>query len=173
MSLEFKLREWCMNDLPSMAKHANNPKIENNLSDGFPHPYTVEDGKKFLKMFMEDSSQLILCIDVNGEAAGSIGIHPRKDIYHKNAEIGYWLGEPFWEQGIISRAVPQMVTLGFKTFDIERIYAPVFGRNKASQRVLQKCGFEIEGEFKDTVFKNGQFEDEVVLAIRRTQWEKK
>ena len=173
MSTEFKLRAWTMNDLPSMVKHANNFKIANNLSDGFPHPYTEEHGKKFLKMFMEDNSQLILCIEVNGEAVGSMGIHPRKDIYRKNAEIGYWLGEPFWGQGIIGKLIPEMVTKGFEMFDIERIYAPIFGRNKASQRVLAKNGFVVESRLEKTIFKNGEFEDEVVFGIRREQWEKK
>lgn len=170
MSVEFKLRPWSMDDLPSMVKYANNFKIANNLSDGFPHPYSEEDGKKFLNMFLEDTSQLILCIEVNGEAAGSIGIHPRKDIYRKNAEIGYWLAEPYWGNGILGKVIPQMVNLGFDTFDIERIYAPVFGRNKASQRVLAKNGFEVEGRYEKTVFKNEQFEDEVIYAVRRENW---
>ncbi|WP_394802161.1 GNAT family N-acetyltransferase [Pontibacter ruber] len=51
----------------------------------------------------------ILAIEVNGEAAGGIGLHPQPDIYRKNAELGYWLAEPYWGNGIISRAIPQMV----------------------------------------------------------------
>ena len=66
-----------MDDLPSLVKYANNQKIANNLSDGFPHPFTKEDGKRFLNLFLSEESSLVLCIEVDGEAAGSIGIHPR------------------------------------------------------------------------------------------------
>lgn len=166
---DFKLRPWSEADLPSIVKYANNPKIAANLTDGFPHPYSEEDGKSFLKMIQE-GDDLILCIEINGEFAGSVGIHLKGDIYRKNAEIGYWLAEPYWGQGVISRVIPKMVDKAFEKFDIERIYAGVYGRNKASQHVLKKCGFEIEGKFKNTIFKNGKFEDEVVLAIRRKNW---
>ena len=170
VSIAFKLRPWSEDDLVTIVKYANNEKIANNLTDGFPPPYYEKDARFFLDL-IQKSKDLILCIEVNGEFAGSVGIHLKKDIHRKNAEIGYWLAEPYWGQGIISRVIPEMVSKAFDQFDIERIYAPVFGRNKASQRVLEKCGFAVEGEFKNTVFKNGQFEDEVVLAIRREQWQ--
>ena len=169
--MDFKLRPWSKDDLPSIVKYANNPKIAANLTDGFPHPYSEKDALFFLDL-IQKSADLILCIEVNSEFAGSAGIHLKKDIHRKNAEIGYWLAEPYWGHGIVSRVVKEMVDKGFQQFDIDRIYAPVFGRNKASQRVLQKCGFVVEAEFKNTVYKNGKFEDEVVLAIRREQWEK-
>lgn len=153
-------------------KYANNPKIAANLTDGFPHPYSEKDALFFLDL-IQKSPDLILCIEVNDEFAGSTGIHLKKDIHRKNAEIGYWLAEPFWDQGIVSRVVREMVDKGFQQFDIDRIYAPVFGRNKASQRVLEKSGFVVEAEFKNTAYKNGKFEDEVVLGIRREQWEKR
>ena len=167
MSTVFKLRPWSMDDLPSMVKYANNPNIANNLSDGFPHPFLEDDGKRFLKMFDDKQRGLILCIDVDGEAAGSIGIHLKEDIHRKNAELGYWLAEPFWGQGIISEAIAQTVDLAFETFDITRIIACPFGRNTASHRVLEKCGFSLEATFEKVVFKNGQFEDELVYAVRR------
>lgn len=169
--MEVSLRPWRDSDLESLVKYGNNPKIANNLSDGFPHPYTEEVAREFLKVFAEKKSHLILAIDVNGEAVGSIGIHLRKDIYRKNAEIGYWLGEPFWGKGILSKVVPQMVEKGFEKFDIVRLYAPIFARNKASQRVLEKCGFKVEARLYGTVFKNGKFEDEVVLGLRKKDWE--
>lgn len=167
--MDFKLRPWSKEDLPTVVKYANNPKVANNLTDAFPHPYSEKDGEFFLEL-IKKKDDLILCIEVNNEFAGSVGIHPKKDIYRRNAEIGYWLAEPYWGQGIMSKVIPEMVSKAFDQFDIERIYAPVFGRNKASQRVLQKCGFVIEAEFQNTVYKNGKFEDEVVLAIRREHW---
>lgn len=167
--LDFKLRPWSMDDLPSLVRYANNFEIAKNMMDGFPYPYSEQSGIDFIEM-TQKSKSLFQCIEINGEAAGSSGIHLRTDVYKKNAEIGYWLAEPYWGKGIISRVIPMMVDEGFEMFDIERIYAGVFGRNKASQHVLEKNGFVLEGQFEKTIFKNGQFEDEMVYAVRRESW---
>jgi RimJ/RimL family protein N-acetyltransferase len=169
MPTDFKLRPWSMDDLPSLVKYAANFDIAKNMMDSFPHPYSEKSGIDFIEM-TQRTKNLILCIEIDGEAAGSTGIHLRSDIYRKNAEIGYWLAEPFWGKGIISRVIPMIVDKGFDTFDIERIFANVFARNKASQRVLEKSGFVLEGQFEKTIFKNGQFEDEMVYAVRRENW---
>ena len=167
--MEFLLRPWTMNDLDSLVKYANNQKIAANLMDRFPHPYTMENGKAFIEMASRASPANILAIEINNEAAGGIGLHVQEDVYCKNAELGYWLAEPYWGKGIITGAVRQMVDYGFQHFSIERIFARPFGRNIASQKVLGKTGFELEAKFEKTVFKNGQFEDELVYAIRRSK----
>ena len=165
--MEFKLRPWTLGDLDSLVKYANNFKIAKNLTNRYPHPYTVEAGNSFIKMAMEGSPQQIFAIDVAGEAVGAIGLHPQTDIQCKNAEMGYWLAEPFWGNGIVTKAVGQMVEYGFKTFDITRIFARPFGPNIGSQRVLEKAGFTLEGRFEKTLFKNGEFVDELFYAVRR------
>jgi RimJ/RimL family protein N-acetyltransferase len=109
----------------------------------------------------------VLCIDIDGKASGGIGLHIGEDIYRKNAELGYWLAEPFWGKGIISKVVPEMVKYGFQNFDITRIFARPFGANKASQRVLEKAGFLLEAKLEKTFFKNGVFHDELIYAIRK------
>jgi [ribosomal protein S5]-alanine N-acetyltransferase len=108
-----------------------------------------------------------MAIDINGEAIGGIGIHPKDDIECKNAEMGYWLGEPFWGNGIITKAVLQMVDYGFVNFEIDRIFARPFGTNIASQKVLEKTGFVLEARFAKTLFKFGEYQDELIYAIRR------
>ncbi len=169
MSASFKLRPWSMDDLPSLVKYAKNFKIAQNMMDGFPHPYNQESGKSFLQL-VEKTKDLILCIEIDGEAAGSTGIHLKKDIYRKNAEIGYWIAEPYWGQGIISRVIPEMVDRAFGQFHIERVYAGVFGRNIASQRALQKNGFTLDAKLERTIYKNDQFEDEHIYAVRKDEW---
>ncbi len=170
--LDFRLRPWSMDDLPSLVKHANNFDISKNMMDTFPHPYTDASGKTFLQM-VEKSNDLILCIEINGKAAGSTGIHLKTDIYRKNAELGYWLAEPYWGKGIISRVIPEIVEMGFERFDIERIYAGVFQTNKASQRVLEKNGFTHEARLVKNVYKNDQFQDQHIYSVRRENWIKK
>jgi RimJ/RimL family protein N-acetyltransferase len=162
-----ELRAFSMDDLDDLVRYANNPNIAKNLTDLFPHPYSREDGMKFIKMTMEQNPRQVMAIAIDGEVSGAIGVHPQTDIHRKNAELGYWLAEPFWGKGIITEAVKQMVDYGFRTFDIDRIYARPFGDNRASQRVLEKAGFKLEARFKNTLIKNGVYQDELVYAVRR------
>lgn len=164
--MNFSLRPWDISDLGSLVKFANNFKIAKNMTDRFPHPYSAADGKAFIALATQDSPVHIFAIDIMGQAAGGIGLHPQADIHRKNAELGYWLAEPFWGKGITCRAVKQIVDYGFRTFDIDRIFARPFGTNKASQRVLEKAGFILEARFEKTLFKNGEYLDELVYAIR-------
>src|SRR6476620_3816104 len=102
--MDFELRPWTMNDLDSLVKYANNEKIAANMMNRFPYPYTVENGKAFIEMASKPELPTILAIEIGGEAAGGIGLHQQEDVYCKNAELGYWLAEPFWGKGIISKA---------------------------------------------------------------------
>lgn len=163
--MQFTLRPFTMNDLDSLVKYANNPKIAANMTDAFPHPYSKEVGERFIAMAMSHIPLRIRAIEINGEACGGIGIHPGEDVHRKNAEMGYWLAEPYWGKGIITEAIKQSVEYGFKTFDIVRIFARPYGFNLASQRVLEKAGLKKEAVLKNTLFKNGQFTDEVIYSI--------
>ncbi len=165
--MDFELRKWETADAEHLARYANNPKIANQLTDGFPHPYTLDNAHKFIDMARSHAPTRIFAITVDGVACGGIGLHPQTDIMVKNAELGYWLAEPFWGNGIVSKAVQEIVEYGFKHFDITRIYARPFGTNLGSQRVLQKAGFTLEARFEKTVYKNGRLEDELYYAVRR------
>ncbi len=102
---------------------------------------------------------------MNGEAAGSIGIFLQNDVYCKSAEIGYWLGEPFWSKGIMSSAISQLCKFAFENYDLVRIYAEPFSHNTGSRRALEKAGFKLEGEFEKSVFKNNVFYNSCMYAL--------
>ena len=85
----------------------------------------------------------------------------------KNAELGYWIGKEYWNKGIISKAIVQMIDFGFNTYDITRIFAKTFGTNVASQKVLEKTGFKLEARIDKLVYKNNEFQDELIYAVRR------
>ncbi len=168
MVVTFRLRPWTLDDLPALVKHANDPSVADNLTDAFPHPYTLEHGKAFLQRFMANDPPLVLAIDVGGEAVGAVGIHPQGDVYRRNAELGYWIAKVYRGKGIMTRAIQQAVARGFDLLpDIHRIYARPFGRNTASQRVLEKAGFVQEARMRGTFLKNGRVEDELIYAVRR------
>ncbi len=165
--MKFTLRPWLETDLDSLVKYANNPRISNNLTDAFPYPYRKENGEKFIKMAMSQDPRHIMAIVLNNEASGAVGIHQQKDVFRKNAEMGYWLAEPYWGKGIMTEAIKQMIPYGFENFDITRIFARPYGTNMASQRVLEKAGFKLEATFEKTLFKNGEFLDELIYAVRK------
>jgi len=165
--MEYRLRNWEITDLESIIKHVNNFNVIRYQKDAFPHPYTIEDGIRWIEPVLNDNPVKSFAIEINGEIVGDIGITPQSDVYRKNAEIGYWLSEQYWGQGIMVRAVNEIVAYGFKTFDITRIYARVYSMNTQSQRVLQKSGFVEEATFKNTILKNGEYMDEIYYGIRR------
>lgn len=170
--MDFLLRPWTISDLDSLVANADNINISRFMTDGFPHPYTRENGKTFIRMATKDDPVHIFAIEVNNAAVGGIGLHPQPGIMKKNAELGYWLGEAYWGKGIITKAVTQMIHFGFSTFDITRIYARPFGTNLASQRVLEKAGFLLEARIEQNIFKNGEFQDELIYAVRKTAMHK-
>ncbi len=161
------IRQWKTDDLDNLVKYANNINVWNNLRNYFPSPYTEDDGKVWLEKMAEASPIVNLAIDMDGECIGGIGLILNTDVYAYSAEIGYWLGEPFWNQGIATEAVRQMVDYCFYYFDIIRIYAEVFEINKASMRVLEKNGFYLEGVRRKAVYKNAILMDDYIWVKLR------
>lgn len=158
------LRSWHEGDIPALVKYAASSRIAAMLRDGFPHPYTEADARRFIALAAEPSGNLLLAIEVDGEAVGGIGIHRFSDVYRRTAEIGYWLAEPFWGRGIATDAVRAIVPVAFEQYDIVRLQAIPFSSNPASMRVLEKSGFSREAVHRQAVTKNGLTLDEVVYV---------
>lgn len=167
---EITIRPWLLKDKENLIQFANNPRIAGNMTDGFPYPYTSDHAIGFLGMVMSMEPLRIFAIDYKGQAIGSVGLHPLTDIFKMNMELGYWIAEPFWQQGFATEAVRLMVDYGFKEFPVQRIFARPFARNKASCRVLEKVGFTLEAELSGTIIKNNLIEDEKIYAIRKSSW---
>ncbi|MES2566688.1 MAG: GNAT family N-acetyltransferase [Bacteroidota bacterium] len=165
--MKVTLRAWQLDDLNTLVELANNKNVAQFMADVFPHPYTHENGKTFIASTTFNVNSKIFAITINDKPVGSIGLHLQSDILRKNAEIGYWLGEPYWGKGIIKQAIPQIVDYGFKHLDIVRIFARIYGTNIPSQKVIEKSGFKLEGKYEKTIFKNNEFLDELIYAIRK------
>ncbi len=167
--MDFTLREWRQSDAADVVRYANNDKIARNLRDVFPHPYTLADAENFINSCLEadEICQLFRAITVDGHAVGSVGLLLGRDVYQKNAELGYWLAEDFWGRGIMTQTVRQFCREGFSRWDIQRIYAEPFAYNIASRRVLEKAGFTLEGIMRQGVFKRGQVCDSCMYALLR------
>lgn len=160
-----KLRFLEKSDLETLAHYANNPKIAKNLKDVFPNPYTYEDAVSFYNMVQSQNPITIFAIEYKGQFAGMTGLLPLNDVYRKTAEIGYWLGEQFWNKGIATSATKLTVNWAWKNLDIVRIHTGVFAYNPASARVLEKAGFVFEIEFKNSIFKKDKIVNELRYSI--------
>lgn len=161
------LRSWRRGDEDSLARHADNYKIWRNVRDRFPHPYTMEDARSWIEYAGGEHPPTNFAIVVDGAAVGGIGLVMQTDIYHRSAEIGYWLGEEFWGRGIVSEAARAVTEWAFANFDICRIYAGVLEWNPASMRVLEKAGFQFEARLCQAVTKEGRTMDDFIYAVVR------
>lgn len=155
----YTLRTWQTEDAASLTQYINNKKIWDNCRDGLPYPYAQEDAQTFLAIVQAKEGIHDFCIEVNGEAVGSIGFMPCVDVERFNAEVGYWIGEPFWNRGIVTDVLKEAISYYFEHTDIVRIFALVFEHNTASMRVLEKAGFVKAGVMRKAIFKNEHFID--------------
>src|SRR5580765_1504814 len=159
------VRSWTNEDLASLVRHADNRKIWLNLRDRFPHPYTRRDGREFIHLARGQRPETMFAIEVDGEAAGGIGFVPHPDVERVSAEIGYWLGEPFWGRGIVTEALVAVTAHAIKTHSLTRIYAVPFAWNAASCRVLEKAGYVLEGRLRKSAIKDGKLTDQFQYAF--------
>ena len=164
---EWQIRSPRPEDAPSLAKYANNRKVWMNMWDRFPHPYSLRDAEAWIQEANEQEPETLFAIASTSEVIGSIGFELRQGDHRRSAEVGYWLGEPFWAQGIATRALKALTEYAFAEFDLARLYAEVFEWNPASCRVLEKAGFEYEGRMRKSATKNGQTIDQFLYALIR------
>ena len=164
------LKKLSPDDAPQIARLANNKNIWDNLRDYIPHPYKLDDAISFIEMASKQNPCLTFGMCSQDELCGVIGMNAQNDIYRKSAEIGYWLGEPYWGKGITSAALKLMTDYAFKVLDVNRIYTSVFENNHASMRVLEKNGYTKEGVLRKAVYKNDVFLDEHRFGILRSEW---
>lgn len=159
------LRPLAENDQKSLAVLANNKKIWDNVRDRLPHPYTEEDAKAFISFVQQEETPMTFAIEFNQEFCGVIGLVAQTDIHRKSAEIGYWLGEPFWNKGIATTAVKLITQYGLHQLDFIRIFAGIFEYNTSSMRVLEKNGYVKDAVFKKALIKNDQIWNEHMYSI--------
>jgi RimJ/RimL family protein N-acetyltransferase len=154
------LRTLRTEDAERIARLANNKKVWDNVRDQMPHPYALKDAEYFISLSQKNDPPVTFGIEVDDTLCGVVGLQPQSDVYRKSAEMGYWIGEPYWGRGIATAAVGLIAIYGFEQLGLVRIFAGVFEFNLASMRVLEKNGFLKEGISRKAVIKNGQLYDE-------------
>lgn len=165
-----RLRPFRLEDAESLVRHANNPKVAARLRDRFPNPYTMEDAKHFLSGVARrgpESNEFVLAIEVDGSAAGGIGIVRGTDIERVAAELGYWIGEEYWGRGIMTEAIRRFAPWVMERYELTRLHADCFTDNPASSRVLEKAGFVRESTKRRAAIKLGEIKDMHVYVFLR------
>lgn len=153
------IRNWTLSDVSALAKYLNNKKIWDNCRDSLPYPYSENDAQQFINHVLNQEEKGNYCIEINGEAVGNISLMRGLDVERYNAELGYWIAEPYWNQGFMTKALKFAISDYFCSTDVVRIYANVYASNPASMRVLENTGFRKCGIHKNACFKNGKFVD--------------
>jgi RimJ/RimL family protein N-acetyltransferase len=158
------IRDFLPEDAPALARHANDRRIWINLRDRFPHPYALTDAQHFIATIGAARPCMAFAIEVDGEAAGAIGLEPKDDVERVSAEIGYWLGHAHWSRGIATAALRAVTRHAFVALSMRRVYALPFARNAASCRVLEKAGYQFEGRLRRAAIKDGELLDQMLYA---------
>jgi RimJ/RimL family protein N-acetyltransferase len=150
------LRPLYDNDANVLAELANNKKIWDNVRDLLPFPYSIEDAIHFIKLTQKENPQMTFAIEYDKQFCGIIGLIAQNGVYKRTAEIGYWIGEPFWNKGIATVSVKLLTDYGLNQLDLIRIHTGVFEYNIGSMKVLTKNGYSKDGVFRKAILKNGQ-----------------
>ena len=169
--MKCRIRKWELSDAKDLAAALSNKKVQDNLRDGLPYPYTEQDGKEFISAMLsaDENETFAFAIMVDDKVVGSIGIFRQGNIHSQTAELGYYIAEEYWGKGIMTEAVKQICAYVFAKSNIIRIYAEPFAYNIASCRVLEKVGFQYEGTLRSNAVKNGRVIDMEMYSLLKAE----
>ena len=159
---ETRLTQLHWDDQGSIIKYLNQTETFHNHIGVIPYPYTELDAQQWMTKSLRTTLRHDRCRHWairprEGEAIGGIGLNSLTP--NESAEIGYWLAQPFWGRGIVTSAVDAVCRFGFDEYGLQKIYARVLGCNPGSQRVLEKCGFLLEGKLRQHHYQDGHCHD--------------
>ncbi len=163
-----RLRGLQPDDAPALREQADNLAVWRNLLEGFPHPYTLADAEAWCSGAWRQGGW-VWGIEHEGAVIGCIGLRPESGWLRCNAEVGYWIGQPFWRRGITTEALRLVTAWAWaERAELSRIYAPIFAWNEGSQAVARSAGYALEARWPQSAFKAGQLIDRVVWASYRS-----
>jgi ribosomal-protein-alanine N-acetyltransferase len=162
------LRAFETADAPRVQELAGTREVALNTMN-IPHPYPPGGAQEWIASQDEKRAQghVNFAID-DGELVGCIGLRVQSEL--ERAEIGYWIGKPFWGRGYATEAAEAIIRYGFEELNLHRIYAGYFSRNEKSARIMIKNGMKYEGTLRQHVKKWDEFVDVVYYGILRDEW---
>ena len=167
------LRSLTLEDAADVQRLAGEYDIASTVCR-IPHPY--EDGmaeewiRSCSEVYQKDEAiNFAITLQTDRNLIGAIGLELEHE--HERAELGYWIGKPYWHHGYATEAAQAVVAYSFKTLKLNRIYAYHFTRNPASGRVLEKVGMRAEGCHRQHIKKWGTFEDLIGYGMLKTDYD--
>jgi ribosomal-protein-alanine N-acetyltransferase len=166
------LRPFTLADAPEVQRLASDRAIASTTLS-IAHPYEAGMAERWIsgqQAKFERGTQIHFAITrrADGALLGDILLYPTPA--HRRAELGYWLGTPYWGQGYTSEAAAAVLDYAFTVLDLHRVFAEHLTRNPASGRVLQKIGMTYEGTLRHHTLKWDIFEDVAVYGILHDEW---
>lgn len=161
-----KIKKWELADAEALSAVLSNKRVQDNLRDGLPYPYTEQDGREYISAMLaaDENDSFSFAVTADGKIVGTVGAFRQDNVHRRSAELGYYLAEEYWGRDIMTEAVSQLCSLVFSHSDILRIYAEPFAYNIGSCRVLEKAGFQYEGTMRSHAVKNGNILDVKLYA---------
>jgi ribosomal-protein-alanine N-acetyltransferase len=166
------LRPFRPGDSPAVQLLAGERSIADTTMN-IPHPYEDGMAEEWIsghKSAYEDGTAITFAIELRGDGSlvGAIGL--RIDRGLNKAELGYWVGQPFWNRGYATEAAIALLAFGFDELKLNRIHAAHLARNPSSGRVMEKAGMLLEGTARQDIVKWGKYEDLVSYGLLREDW---
>ncbi len=166
------LRSFRLDDAQIVFELASEYDIAANTLR-IPHPYELSMAQEWIAgqaSFEAEGKELVWAITLKeeGTLVGSIGLVLIEAF--NQAELGYWIGKPHWNNGYASEAGLAVLKFGFEELDLNRIHAHHLSRNPASSRVLQKIGMKHEGHLRQHILKWGKYEDVDMYGILKDEF---
>lgn len=167
-----RLRPFRMSDAPTVQTLAGAYEIAETTVN-IPHPYPDGVAEEWIATHQEtfeEGQGVAFAIERQSDhnLVGAIGLTVNKK--HHLAELGYWVGKPYWNQGYATEAAREVIRFGFEDMNLNRIQARYMNKNPASGRVMQKIGMQYEGTLRQALHRFDEFEDAHVYAILRENY---
>jgi ribosomal-protein-alanine N-acetyltransferase len=173
---DYIIRPFERPDAPEQSKILNNPRILQWMTNIIPNPYTLADSEFWINFCLTSdppTPNWAIACKSTGLIIGGIGYKTSTDIHRRTVELGYWLGEPYWNKGIISLILPPFLQWTWEAYPhVNRIEASVYAGNEPSGRALKRVGFELEGRLRNKVWKNEKVMDLLVFGLLREEEER-
>ncbi len=167
------LRHWLETDAEDLYKYASDKRV--GPIAGWPVHTSVENSLEIIRNVLSADETYAVCLKSDNKAIGSIGLSIGETsnlcLPNEEAEIGYWIGVPFWGQGLIPEAVKELLRHGFEDLQLNKIWCGYFDGNIKSKRVQEKCGFQYHHTNQDIHWVlMDDIRTEHITAIGRYDW---
>lgn len=167
------LREWRETDAGALYRYASDERV--GRSAGWPAHKSVEESARIIREVFCAENTFAVCLREEG-AIGCIGLMTGEganmSLKEDEAELGYWIGVPFWGRGLVTEAAAELISYGFEKLGLKHIWCGYFDGNERSRRVQEKCGFVYQKTLKDVPWElTGEVLTEHITMLSRERWQ--